>query len=353
MRVALLAVLAVCPPLLLRADQAILKNGDRVTGTIVSTDDKALVMKTAAMGEVRIDRAAVASLSSDEPLTVTTQKGGKVVGKVRIEEQKAQVTTSEGKEVSVPSAEVTAIRTSSGQAAWDREQVRLTHPPLTDFWSGTVGLNLATARGNARTTTFGAGAGAQRATGVDKIAFSYSQIYSTQSTVAPFGATANRISGGVRYDRNIAARLLGFAINSYDYDRFQNLDLRSVVGGGLGYHAYKSARGFWDLSGGGDWNREAFGTGLVRNSGELLVSEESSHQLTSAVQVSQRLSMLPNLTSRGEYRLSFDGGASFKLTRLLNWNVTLTDRYLSNPLPGKKSNDLLLTTGIAISFEQK
>lgn len=349
----LFAMLLVCLPFLLEADQAVLNNGDRVTGTIVNTDEKVVVMKTAAMGEVRIDRGAIASLSSDEPLTVTLQNGGKVTGRVRVEEGKAVVTTPEGKPVSVPYPQVLAIRNSAAQAAWEREQTRAANPPLMDFWSGTVGLNLATARGNARTTTFGAGATAQRVTGFDKIIFNYSQIYSTQSTVAPFGATASRVSGAVRYDRNITARVFGFALNSYDYDRFLDLDLRSVVGGGLGYHAYKSARSYWDLGAGADWAREAFGTGLVRNSGEALVSEESLHQLNTAVQLTQRLSVFPNLTSRGDYRLNFDGGASFKLTKLLSWNVTLSDRYLSNPLPGKKSNDLLLTTGLSISFEQK
>lgn len=340
-------------PALLGADQVLLKNGDRISGTLVSTDAKIVILKTAAMGEVKIDRAAVASLSTDEPLTVTLKNGEKVVGKIQTGEPVATVTTASGKVVSVPAADIEAIRTAAGQAAWDREQVRVTHPPLTDFWSGTVSMNLANASGNARTTTFGAGASAERTTGVDKIVLTYSQIYSTQSTVEPFGATASRISGGIRYDRNLSGKLFAFVLNSYDYDRFLDLDLRSTVGGGLGYHAYKSARSYWDVALGLDWDREAFGTGLVRNSAEMLVSEESSHQLSSAVQLFQRLSVFPNLSRRGDYRMNFDGGASFKLTKLLSWNVTLADRFLSNPLPDKRRNDLLLTTGISISFAQK
>ena len=340
-------------PLLLTADQVTLKNGDKITGAIVNVDEKTLTLKTAAMGEVKIDRGAIASLSSGEPLTVTLKKGEKLVGRVQAEDAKTTITTGEGQSVSIPGAEVRAIRTASAQAAWEREQTRLTHPPLTDFWSGAIGLNLAAASGNAKTTTFGAGASAQRITGFDKIALTYSQIYSTQSTTAPFGATANRISGGIRYDRNITGKLFGFAVNSYDYDKFMDLDLRSVLGGGLGYHAYKTSKSYLDLAAGADWNREAFGTGLVRNSGELLVSEESSRQVTTIVKLFERLSVYPNLTKRGEHRLNFDGGASLKLTKALSWNVTLTDRYLSNPLPGKKANDLLVTTGISIGFEQK
>jgi putative salt-induced outer membrane protein YdiY len=340
-------------PVVLEADQVTLKNGDRITGTILSTEEKTLAVKTEAMGEIRIERSAIAALSSDEPLTVTLTKGDKVVGKLRAKELETLITTAEGKVVTVERAEVEAIRTASAQAAWDREQVRRTHPPLNDFWSGTIDLNLASASGNAKTTTFGTGASASRITGSDKIVLTYSQIYSRQSTVAPFGATANRISGGVRYDRNFTDRLFGFAMNAYDYDRFLDLDLRSVVGGGLGVHVYKTARSYFDVAGGAGWNREKFGTGLVRNSGELIVSEESAHQVTSILKLFQHASVFPNLSSGGDYRLNFDGGASLKLTRALSWNVTLTDRYLSNPLPGKRKNDTLLTTGIGISFEQR
>ncbi|MCL4402024.1 MAG: DUF481 domain-containing protein, partial [Acidobacteria bacterium] len=271
-------------PLLLNADQVTLTNGDRITGDILNTDDKTLTLKTAAMGEVKIDRAAIASLASAEPLTVTLTKGEKLVGTIEAGDRNARVTTAPGNVVTVPRAEVAAIRGAAAQAAWDREQVRLAHPPLNDFWSGTIGINLASATGNAKTTTFGTGASAQRATGVDRLVLTYSQIYSNQSTVAPFGATANRISGGLRYDRTLTGRLFAFGFNSYDYDEFLDLDLRSVLGGGLGFHAYKSGKNYWDLSAGGDWNREAFGTGLVRNSGELVISEESGHQVTTIVQ---------------------------------------------------------------------
>lgn len=348
-----LAGIVFCLLPLLEADQVTFKNGDRLTGKVVSTDDKIVVLTTGPMGEVRIDRAAIVSLSTDEPLTVSLKKGGNVVGKVRVEELKATITTEEGRIVSVSESEVGAIRSSAAQAAWEREQTRLSDPPLNDFWSGTIGLSLANASGNAKTTTFGIGATAERTTGVDKISLAYSQIYSTQSTVAPSGATANRVSGGIRYDRNLTGKLFAFGFNSYDFDEFLDLDLRSVLGGGLGIHAYKSDTSFWDVALGADWNRESFGSGLTRNSAELLISEESSHQMTTSLKLFQRLSAFPNLSDGGQYRLNFDGGASLKLTRALSWNVTLTDRYLSNPLPGKKKNDLLLTTGIGISFEQK
>ena len=38
------------------------------------------------------------------------------------------------------------------------------------------------------------------------------------------------------------------------------------------------------------------------------------------------------------------------LKKWLAWHVTASDRFLSNPLPGRQRNDLLLSTGLRLSF---
>jgi hypothetical protein len=39
-----------------------------------------------------------------------------------------------------------------------------------------------------------------------------------------------------------------------------------------------------------------------------------------------------------------------KLTKILSWQTSFNDYYLSNPVPGKKTNDLLLSTGLRLTF---
>ena len=48
--------------------------------------------------------------------------------------------------------------------------------------------------------------------------------------------------GGLTYEHNVKPRLFLSAFNDYEYDQFQNLDLRFVAGGGLGFHVLKSER---------------------------------------------------------------------------------------------------------------
>jgi putative salt-induced outer membrane protein YdiY len=337
---------------MLSADQVTLKNGDRITGQIVKSDAKTLVLKTAYAGDLTIDRSQIESITADEMLHVQ-MKDRTVVGQVAPAAEGAiEIKTGEGAAFKAPLGEVLALRSAAEQRAWEREQERLTSPRLNDFWSGFVSLSFAGSSGNARTSSIATAAAASRQAGKNKMGLYFNQVYASQSNVLPHGATANRISGGYRLDRDVNGKMFVFGTADFDYDQFMDLDLRSVLGGGLGYHIWKSDRGFWDFNAGGVHNREKFGTGLVRNSGEILLGEESSHKLFQSVKFYQKAIFYPNISNRGEYRMNFDAGAAMPIFKWLEWNIGFSDRYLSNPIAGKKSNDLLYTTGIRFSFDQ-
>jgi putative salt-induced outer membrane protein YdiY len=347
----------------LTADVLQLKNGDRVSGKIVTSDDKEITIKTDFAGEIKVKREMVTSVATDEPLIVTLPDGSKVQGKVSTAGEQVTVAPAAAAPATAKLSEVKSIRDEPSQKAWERAQERITHPGWGDFWAGSLGFNFAGASGNAQTQAFGTGFDASRETGRDKTALYFKQIYATQSTTEPTGATANRMSGGARYDYNIGPKFFVFGTADFDYDKFLDLDLRSVLGGGLGYHIIKNPRHTWDFNLGFVWNREKFdtsnqtippipGASLVRNSAELLLGENSEHKL-GRLTLFQRLSVFPNLSDPGEFRLAFDTGATMPLFKFLEWQLAINDRYLSNPPLGKKKNDLLYTTGIRVSFAQK
>jgi hypothetical protein len=60
--------------------------------------------------------------------------------------------------------------------------------------------------------------------------------------------------------------------------------------------------------------------------------------------------MFNDLTNTGDYRINFDIGLGAKIVKWLSWNLSFGNRYVSNPAPGRKTNDFLYTTGIGITF---
>src|SRR5258706_10747975 len=92
-----------------------------------------------------------------------------------------------------------------------------------------------------------------------------------------------------------------------------------------------------------------FSTGLDRDAFAMLVGEELDHKLTGAVTLHEKLFIYPE-PDDGNYRINFDTTASATIRKWLSWQFTVSDRYLSNPLPGRKANDILFTTGLRLTF---
>ncbi len=337
-----------CP--LALADQVVLKNGDRLTGSIVKSDGKVLTFKSEFAGTVSIPNDAIVQITADQPLHLVLKDGQTVVGTVTTREGKLEVKTTDTGTVSVARESVEAARSNEAEAAYQQEIERLRNPRLLDLWSGTADAGLALARGNAQTATFNLGFNAARTTTRDKISFYFTSLYCSNSTTGVSVTTANAKRGGIRYDMNIARNLFGFGTADLESDEFQKLDLRTVLGGGLGWHVKKTERAVVDFFGGGSLNKEYFSTGLNRTSGEALVGEEATYKPSSRLTLREKTVFFPNVSETGEFRLNFDASAALALKSWLAWQVALSDRYLSNPVIGAKSNDVLLSTGLRVTF---
>lgn len=327
------------------ADQVTLKNGDRVTGKIVKKDGSSLTFKSDVFGAITIPWDQVTEVASDEQLFVVLPDGKVIQGKLATSEQKLVVTTATSKEA-VLLVETPTIR----DASQEKEYERLQHPGFFQLWAGYVDFGASLARGNANTTTLTTMMKAARSTRTDKTTAYFNQIYGAADLDGAYHTTAQAMRGGWAYDRNLNPRLFLNLFNDYENDRFADLDLRVVVGGGLGFNAIKTERTSLSLLGGGDYSHEKYSTPETRNSGEIYWGNGWSYHLSKIVAFNQTFRMFNNLTDTGEYRINFDVGMVTTLNKWLAWQLTYSDRYQSNPTGGLKKNDVLFTTGVRLTF---
>ena len=333
----------------LHADQVTLKNGDRLTGSVVSSDAKALTLKSEFAGVVTIDWNAITTITSAAPLYLTLKSGQVLVGPVETSDGNLTVKTVDAGTVTTAKADVVSIRSKDAEQTYEEARRRLENPGLLDLWSGFVETGLSLARGNANATTFNIGAEADRTSKRDKLSVTYTSLY-TKNTVAGVSALgADAVHGGIRYDLNVSDRIFAFGFTTEDYDKLQDLDLRAVVGGGFGYHVIKRDTTTFDLFGGGSLDKE-FYVQLSRSAGEALIGEEFTHKINKSTILDERLSFFPNVSYPGEYRVNFHGSVVTALRKWLGFHITLSDIYVTNPPPGIKGNDLLLSTGLRVTF---
>ena len=325
---ALLLCLTVCQEV--RADQVVLKNGDKLTGKIVKSDGKSLVIKTVFAGEVTVVWEAVVEVTTDGPLYLALADGRTVSGTVVMSGDQFEVRDNNARTLTAARATVQALRSVEEQAALDR----LNSPGLFELWTGNFTAGLSLAKGNAETTNFALGLSGARTTTRDKITLYAASIYGRDSTSGFSRTTASAIRAGGRYDRNINEKWFAYGFTDIEHDDFQALNLRIVPGGGLGYHAIRSERAELDLYGGAAWNKEFYRGDLNdRRSAEAQLGQDLIFRLSPRATLKERLVFFPNLSNPGDYRINFDAGLSTDITRRIGWQITVSDRYLSDPLP--------------------
>jgi putative salt-induced outer membrane protein YdiY len=348
------------------ADQVVLRNGDRLSGKIVAGDGKTLLLKSDFAGDVTIQWDAITDLESSGNVNITLKDGTRLSGKITTEDGKFVVAGAPAAATPAIAAKeaIIAVRNDAEQHSFDVETERMTHPRFNYFWSGTLDTGLALTRGNSETANFTLAGKAVRETARDKLTVYGDYIFANNSSVPPTVTTANSLDAGLRGDLNIRPRVFVFALTDYQTNQLQHLDLRSVFGGGFGYHLIKTANTTFDIFGGVTYDRDSFGAynvanpapppvlllipSSVQNSAEVIVGEEYDTKLSKRTSLTERFSFYPNLSHTGDYRFQLDSAISTQMKKWLSWQATLSDRYISYPPAGLKANDLLISTGLRV-----
>jgi len=225
-----------------------------------------------------------------------------------------------------------------------------TSPKPDGQWRGSFGLGATATSGNTESVAYAINGDTVRQTDIDKTNAYVQSAYGRSDTGGNTERTADLVRAGAKHDRDLNQRTFGFGLLELERNMLVDLELRSVIATGLGYHVIR--RGgllTFDVSSGPAYNRE-FYRNSTREFMEWLVAEESIHALTPTVSFRQRLSYFANFKDTGEFRVVFDTGVVLKVTNRWSATITLNDRYQSNPLPGLKKNDMLFVTGLQYVF---
>jgi len=353
------AILAALTSLPAIADTVTLKNGDRLTGAVTQLAGGKLTLTTAYAGAVTIAWDEVTLLKLDKPILMATEihHGKKIEVKSQqitaIERTGAGfvVTTASGPQP-VPPAELTTLRTPAAQQAYEASL----EPNLLHGWTGGASVSFALARGNSDTTTFGAGVNLARPTRTDKTSLYYNTLYTHDGLLND--TTANLTNAGLRYDHNVSPKLFLFGTLDFNTNALQDLDLRTIAGGGFGWHAIAKPTQQLDVLGGVVWTHENY-SAVAGNKAEtnsfaaLDFGEQYTCKLGSASSFTEQAYIFPDLADTSQYRFTAIAGLNTKIKSFLSWQTTFSDIYVTNPQTGAKDNDVIFTTGLGFNFTHK
>lgn len=330
------------------ADQLGFKNGDRLSGAVVKSDATDLVFKSSVAGDVTVQWQQIQELRTDQQLHVGLADGTILLGKVTTHDGTLEIATNTGQTVEAAQDSLMVMRNDAEQLAYESSQNR----GLWQGWEGGLDAGFELTRGNSYTKNFRLAFNMVRKTSRDKLTAYAESIYSTDDlpTATPH-VTANENKGGVRFDRDFTSHFFVFLNADFMSDGLQDLNLRSVLGGGAGYHLIKGERATLDLLAGGNFTHENY-VEIQRSLGAGQFREEFTLKLGKNTSLTQDLAFFPDLTERGaNYRANFNFGTVTKILKWLGWQNKFSDTYVTNPPTGKKQNELVLTSGFNLVFQ--
>jgi putative salt-induced outer membrane protein YdiY len=339
------------------ADTLVLNNGDHLTGTIESSDGKVITFKTDYAGELKVKWSDVKQATTG-PMYVVEKNETTVNGPMTATSSDITVQTTNGGAVTVPLTDVTVIRSPQEQQSYENSL----HPGILSDWSGGGNVGFALARGNSDTTNLAVGFNADRKAKSDEIKVYASSVYSTAGAIAGGTVTANEILGGIRYDRNLNAALFAFVSGDFLHDQLQSLNLQQIYSGGLGWHAIKRTGTTLDLLAGVNYTRDSYSgptavgssTSVSQSFPALTLGEDFAKKIGSTSSLTEDFTFYPDLSDTSQYRFAADAGWTTQIKKWIGWQVTFSDRYISNPpILGTKNNDTVLSTGLKFSFTGK
>ena len=214
-------------------------------------------------------------------------------------------------------------------------------------WRGNANLALSKSSGNTDSSTFSAAVDEVRATAADKISAYASSLYGSSNGVK----NNDKTRLGVRYDYNLSPQLFGFGLGDLERDSIANLQLRTSLGGGLGYHVIQTATTTFDVFGGLAYSKANMIVGADVSGAELLLGEESTHKLSDTVRFKQKLIYYPSLKHGGQYRSIFDAGLVVDISSSIGLSVGLQNKHATDVAPGVKHSDTFLLTGLNFKLQ--
>ena len=321
-----------CAPPAFAEDVVVLQNGDRLSGEIDKFDGDKVTITTAYADKVAVDWKQVGSITTDEPVWVKLKTGEYVSARFAPRADGIYL-EAESLESSRPVHldEVAAIGLKPGGR-----------------WSGNVALMVNGSQGNSETLSLGAQVEGIRESDNDRLRIG-GRLDRAENDDEEI---AKSTRGWLNYDYYLGKHWYMAGFLTLEYDRFKDLDLRTVVGAGPGYRFIDTKTMLLQADVGLAYVNENFRSGQTDRdyiSGQI--GEEFRWQITPSQSFFQLVDVYPSLERGEDLLVHAEVGFKHAIAKGgLYVEVALIDDYDNLPAEGRKKNDLKYLVSLGYSL---
>jgi len=327
----------------LSADQVLLKNGDRLTGKIVSLGDGKLVLNTDQVGAITVPMENVATFQSDAAIAIHL-KDGTVLNQPAVAADAGQFGIAQG----------TALRPQTFSLA---DVTSINPPPKPEpKWSGSISGAVTSTHGNTKAEAVSANVSVARRSEKDRTTAGadYGKTKQRDRDTKEDETTEDWWRAKAQYDYFFTKKFFGFMNGRYEKDAVADLDRRVVVGGGAGYQWIETDRTAFSTGLGLASLYEKFDVDPPLDDSNSQISLQAGynfdHRITDTLRFVHDLTYYPSLEQFSDYYLTTTAELRANLTKTMFANFRVIFNYDASPAQSQGSTDVKYILGIGMTF---
>lgn len=287
-----------------------LRNGDRVSGEVISEAADGLTLKTSWGGTIGIPAREIVSgyMASSPP-----QTNG------------------------VPPAVLTPVATPSALAPARARSHK---------WIGEIqaGVDLLFSERHR-----------QLYSGRAKITHTYSRLRNLFDYQLAYGETDdemtdNRMLASLKTDQELTRRVYVYNLGGAGYDAVRKIDFQWETGPGLGYRWLKLTNIAFNTEAGFNYQAQYLEDNLRKELFYLRFAEDATWRITPKLSIDEKFEYFPSTENFGNYRIRFESNLRYAIVNNLSFIVTVLDTYETQTARGVPQNDLQIRSSIGVKF---
>jgi putative salt-induced outer membrane protein YdiY len=329
-----------------------LRNGDRITGRLVSETTNTVVLATSFADQVPIPKGMI---DHREPVPKTAATGNSTTNQTTAASPApshpplvpATGIASELNPTNKPAASQTSTNAAAVKAAELSGFRKFLHE-----WKGEVqvGANLAYSTVNQTAFT-----GHAKLIENHKLEKPDTALRNTLEYDAAYGKTdhvlsENHMEGNVKTEYEMSKRFLVYNSVVAGYDEIRAIDLQYDFGPGVGYKWIMLTNFVFKTELGGDYQEQYFSNHTDTSRYGLRLDEDFSWQITPKIKWDEKFEFFPELDSLADYRYRFETNLSYLLKQNLTLSLNIIDQYDTRIPAGSSKNDLQIRSLLGIKF---
>ena len=313
-----------------RGDEVQFANGDKLTGKIVKLDGGKLTVDSTVAGKIEVKWADIATMSTDEPVTIVLDNGQYVTQK--LDASKPGEVNAGGETIALATA-----------AKVNPEPVQ---------WHGNALIAARFDRGNTVGDNFDGSLDAVRRSETDRITFGagYSASENQDADQTGKHATRSKAFGSTQYDYFFQPQLYGYGNLRAEKDRFADLNLRLTTGLGVGYQWFDTDTLKFNTEGGVSYISEHLHGSEDLNYAALRFAWNLDWIVYSGLTFFQYTRWYPSLQALDDQLIETQTGLRYKLWGNFFGESKILWTWDTTPAEGKKQKDLTYIVGIGYGF---